>query len=206
VRQLFNGGRHPDLWLLLGDNAYTAGKDDEYQAGIFMAYIDTLRSVPLWPSLGNHDGGRWSGENGGYSDIKWITEVLSESRIQLLHNTATQLRVRDWPLQFVGVGDTWAASLDANAAFRAADAQVPTILLSHNPDAKEEVGDGCQAEACARAFLPLIEDRNLGGQVRIEGKCAGNLDQRRRVDAIAEVESVGKPRTCARVVRLNCAR
>jgi len=67
----FNGGRQIDLWLLLGDNAYDAGRDNEYQAGIFLPYVETLRTIPLWPSLGNHDGGSAHSptQSGVYYDI-----------------------------------------------------------------------------------------------------------------------------------------
>jgi hypothetical protein len=49
------GPTNTDLWLMLGDNAYEAGTDDEYQAAVFDIYRDILGRVPLWPTLGNHD-------------------------------------------------------------------------------------------------------------------------------------------------------
>ncbi|MGE0131108.1 MAG: purple acid phosphatase family protein [Blastocatellales bacterium] len=51
----FNGSRHTDLWLMLGDNAYSYGTDLEYQDAIFNVYPVTLRRSSLWPALGNHD-------------------------------------------------------------------------------------------------------------------------------------------------------
>ena len=63
----FNGGRHPDLWLLLGDNAYTAGKDDEclsvswrWQSGRKGARHPsrTQQHVPIPPS-GTIQRGPW---------------------------------------------------------------------------------------------------------------------------------------------------
>lgn len=47
--------RPADLWLMLGDNAYNRGEDDEYQRAVFDIYPDTLRNVFLWPTLGNHE-------------------------------------------------------------------------------------------------------------------------------------------------------
>lgn len=58
VRDAFHehaGARIADLWLMLGDNAYPEGTDDEYQAAVFDKYAALLRSMVLWPSLGNHD-------------------------------------------------------------------------------------------------------------------------------------------------------
>ncbi len=52
----FTGTRGTDLWLMLGDNAYPDGTDAEYQAAVFETYPVILRQVPLWPTLGNHDG------------------------------------------------------------------------------------------------------------------------------------------------------
>jgi len=53
----WTGDRPTDLWLMLGDNAYTAGKDTEYQGGIFDVFDAMLRKSVLWPCLGNHDAG-----------------------------------------------------------------------------------------------------------------------------------------------------
>jgi hypothetical protein len=60
VRDAFykwNGERPTDFWLMLGDNAYTAGRDIEYQGAIFDIFGATLRKSVLWPCLGNHDAG-----------------------------------------------------------------------------------------------------------------------------------------------------
>lgn len=52
----YMGSNHADGFLLLGDNAYNAGTDAEYQSGFFPQYQDSfLRNVVLWPSPGNHD-------------------------------------------------------------------------------------------------------------------------------------------------------
>jgi hypothetical protein len=45
-----------DFWLMLGDNAYNDGTDGEYQAAVFNTYPEILRQLPLWATLGNHDG------------------------------------------------------------------------------------------------------------------------------------------------------
>jgi hypothetical protein len=50
-----SGGVPSDVWLMLGDNAYPDGTDEEYQAAVFDTYPTILRSTPLWPAFGNHD-------------------------------------------------------------------------------------------------------------------------------------------------------
>ena len=47
--------RTPDLWLMLGDNAYEMGTDAEYQGAVFETYRKLLPNTPLWPTLGNHE-------------------------------------------------------------------------------------------------------------------------------------------------------
>jgi hypothetical protein len=44
-----------DVWLMLGDNAYSSGTDAEYEAGLFAPYREFLRGHCLWPTRGNHD-------------------------------------------------------------------------------------------------------------------------------------------------------
>jgi len=53
----WTGDRPTDFWLILGDIAYTAGKDAEFQGAIFQVYDAMLRKSVLWPALGNHDAG-----------------------------------------------------------------------------------------------------------------------------------------------------
>lgn len=53
----YSAGRVPDLWLMLGDNAYSVGTDSQYQKAVFAPYAWLLRQSPVWPTLGNHDAG-----------------------------------------------------------------------------------------------------------------------------------------------------
>lgn len=43
------------LFMMLGDNAYDTGTDAQYQQGVFVPYLQVLRSTVLWPTQGNHD-------------------------------------------------------------------------------------------------------------------------------------------------------
>ncbi|MGH9022200.1 MAG: metallophosphoesterase, partial [Acidimicrobiia bacterium] len=67
----FTGTRHTDLWLMLGDNAYSDGTDSQYQAAVFNMYPEMLRKSVLWPTLGNHDGHMADSatQSGPYYDI-----------------------------------------------------------------------------------------------------------------------------------------
>jgi len=67
----FAGSTQPNLWLMLGDNAYDSGLDSEYQAAVFNMYPSTLKQSVLWPTLGNHDGAaaNSSNQSGPYYDM-----------------------------------------------------------------------------------------------------------------------------------------
>ena len=51
------GNNYIDLWLLLGDNAYSYGHDYEYQSLFFEPYQNspTMKQTPIFPAPGNHD-------------------------------------------------------------------------------------------------------------------------------------------------------
>ena len=46
-----------DLLLLLGDNAYVEGTDEQWQGAFFDIYTDIIHSVSTWPTIGNHEMG-----------------------------------------------------------------------------------------------------------------------------------------------------
>ncbi|MBK8232149.1 MAG: metallophosphoesterase [Candidatus Eisenbacteria bacterium] len=71
VRNAFlqwNANAPIDFMLLLGDNAYDAGTDAQYQAALFDMYPSTLRSTTLWTTRGNHDV-LYSGSGNDYYDL-----------------------------------------------------------------------------------------------------------------------------------------
>jgi len=52
------GNNYMNALLLLGDNAYSQGKDPEYQSNFFNHYKDNfLKKYPVFPTPGNHDYG-----------------------------------------------------------------------------------------------------------------------------------------------------
>lgn len=64
----YTGTRATDVWLMLGDNAYTTGTDAEYQAAVFAMYPRFLQQCFLWPTRGNHDT-LHTGANNDYYEI-----------------------------------------------------------------------------------------------------------------------------------------
>ncbi len=63
----YAGSTRTDVWLMLGDNAYSDGTDSEYEKAVFDIYPMLLRQVPVWPTLGNHDAK--SADSGSQSGV-----------------------------------------------------------------------------------------------------------------------------------------
>ncbi|MGJ8641718.1 MAG: metallophosphoesterase [Opitutaceae bacterium] len=53
--QDFTKDRPADLWLMLGDNAYSDGTDQQFQNAVFNMYTPILHNTCLWPAVGNHE-------------------------------------------------------------------------------------------------------------------------------------------------------
>lgn len=53
----YSAEQQTDMCLLLGDNAYPDGTEDEYQEALFDVFDTQLRKTTLWPAYGNHDAG-----------------------------------------------------------------------------------------------------------------------------------------------------
>jgi len=52
----FVGDERPDMFLHMGDMAYSAGTEVEFTNNFFAPYAEILRSAVVWPTLGNHEG------------------------------------------------------------------------------------------------------------------------------------------------------
>lgn len=49
-----------NMWILLGDNAYKSGTQQDYNEGFFEAYPELLKRFVPWAIMGNHDARRWA--------------------------------------------------------------------------------------------------------------------------------------------------
>src|SRR5262249_2666989 len=78
--EAWSAGRAPDLWLMLGDNAYSSGTDADYQAGCFDLYPLEMRRWPLFPTRGNHDD-LYAGPEHDYLEFFPIPAVCGGHRV-----------------------------------------------------------------------------------------------------------------------------
>ena len=168
-------GDHPtDFWLMLGDNAYTAGKDTEYQGAIFEVFDAMLRKSVLWPCLGNHDAGSASSplQFGVYYDIFTLPAqaqaggVMSGSKAYYsidyanIHVVCLDSSDSDWSKN--GLMLRWLnADLEANK-------QDWLIAYCHHPpytkgshDSDRDADSEARMTMIRERVLPMLEDHGL---------------------------------------------
>jgi len=51
----YAGSRYTDVWLMLGDNAYSASTDAQFDQAVFGMFAEMFRQTVLWPERGNDD-------------------------------------------------------------------------------------------------------------------------------------------------------
>ncbi len=147
----------PDIICLTGDYiSFTLGRGDEYRK-ILKRLSD---AKPTFATLGNHDGGRWSAQAGGYPSVDPMVRVLEGAGIRVLRNQAVSLAVRSASYTLVGLDDYWSGTFDPNAAFvDTANHHGARIVLSHNPDTKDELA--------SYPWDLMLSGHTHGGQVKI---------------------------------------
>jgi hypothetical protein len=170
----WTGDRETDFWLMLGDNAYTAGKDVEYQGAIFQVFDAMLRKSVLWPCLGNHDAGSANSpiQFGVYYDIFTLPSqaqaggVMSGSEAYYsfdyanIHIVCIDSSDSDWSRR--GLMMRWLkADLEANKQdwLVAYCHHPPYTRGSHNSD-NDRDSDG-RMRLMRETVAPLLEEHGL---------------------------------------------
>lgn len=127
----------PDLICLTGDYiTHTLEQDEAYSR--LLSRLPA--AVPTFASLGNHDGGNWSRTHRGYKTPDKVCQVIERAGIRLLRNSGATLNIRDRSLRLIGLGDKWAKDFLPEPAFSSVpESADPTIVLSHNPDTKDQL-------------------------------------------------------------------
>ncbi len=106
---------NPDVICLTGDFVTDAAPFDEVEYARILRRLSS--AAPVFASLGNHDGGRWSASVGGLKDSSVIRSLLRDGNVSLLHNRSEIVRVRDQALRFAGVSDLWSERMGIDLAF-----------------------------------------------------------------------------------------
>jgi hypothetical protein len=169
VRDAFssaNGGRHTDLWLMLGDNAYENGTDAEFQGAVFDMYPQTLRTSVLWPTLGNHDTGGTTSFVDTYPYFRMFTLPKNGEAGGIASGTEHYYSFDFGNVHFICL-DSQTANRATNApmaTWAAADIAATTaqwiIAFWHHPPYSKGSHDSdveTQSLQMRRNFLPILE-------------------------------------------------
>lgn len=132
--------QNPDLICLTGDFISRTVVNAKEYASVLKTLSDY---APTYACPGNHDGGPWAGQCGGYKNTYAIEQLLKNADIQYLCNEHSRVRVRGSDLTIVGLRDLWTDDKDFRRAFSGINkhSEQTIIVLSHNPDSKEWLGE-----------------------------------------------------------------
>ncbi len=83
-----------DMWILLGDNAYSSGSQKQYNTNLFEPYKELVKRFVPWAVIGNHDGRRWAfydiwdfptkGESGGIASQSENFYAIDNGNLHLI--------------------------------------------------------------------------------------------------------------------------
>ena len=150
----------PDLVLLPGDFLYDANSSLAP-----LAELGGLRApLGIFAVIGNHD-------SGSYIDLRHrafrtddrsddVAQTLEELGIRVLRNDVARVATPHGPCAIAGIEDLWSPRYaDVPGFLRGLDRSVPTILLSHHPDAALDPG--------AQGIPLVVSGHTHGGQIRL---------------------------------------
>jgi len=125
----------PDIICLTGD--FITHSWDEWNA--YSKIMGQLSATaPTFASTGNHDGCRWIARFGGYARPTKVIDMLENANIHVLMNDRKEIALREKArFELIGLGDIWAEDFKPQLLTDTPQADVPRVLLSHNPDTKD---------------------------------------------------------------------
>lgn len=141
IDQAFQKGmkNSPDVCLLTGD-FITSQPTDAQLLDLRNCLAQYSKKIPTFACLGNHDGGYWSGKNGGFQTDEKIRAVLKDARVRLLDNQQVSVLIKGVPLTITGLGDLWSKQCRPEKCLNK-KSYATHLLLCHNPDAKDILRD-----------------------------------------------------------------
>lgn len=127
----------PDVVCLTGD--FITARWNEWNA--YSRILERLSKVaPTYGTTGNHDGGQWHEQHGGYNRPTNVIEMLEKANVRVLMNASCKVAVPNKnPFELLGFGDLWAKDFIPGNLLSPRKQQIPRIVMSHNPDTKDSI-------------------------------------------------------------------
>ncbi len=131
----------PHACVITGD--FITDQPEEKQLNKLHDLLKAFASkVPTYACMGNHDGGKWAHENGGYATNLKIRKLLESSNVIVLENERMEVYWNGVPVDLAGLGDLWSGNCRPNECLDKKlpgkkDYANPILLMNHNPDARD---------------------------------------------------------------------
>jgi predicted MPP superfamily phosphohydrolase len=138
----------PDIVALTGD---FIGSSPHFIPACAAALEKIKAREGVFACLGNHD--YWVGAHS-------VADALERAGVRVLRNEAQSLTLKGAALNIAGVDDPWRGKPDFDRALSRIDANVPTIMLCHQPD--------LFPASAQRAVDLMLSGHYHGGQVKLQ--------------------------------------
>ncbi len=150
----------PDLILMPGD---FISQSSVYYGDIAAALSRLRPTIASLATLGNHD--HWEGETEALACLEKAGVVALHNRSVVLTPDRRLSETAETGLGLAGVDDLGAGRPDLAAALRGSGPDLPTLLMSHNPDMAEHPA----ALASSQRVDLQLSGHTHGGQVVLPG-------------------------------------
>jgi hypothetical protein len=165
------GNNHTDVWMLLGDNAYNEGTDEEYQIALFEnMFEETMKHTVLWPTPGNHDLRSYMNPGDVAPYYKIFSPPVNGEAGGIASGTKAYYSYDYANVHFISL-DSYGTPRDSTAGMAtwlkadlAANTQKWTIAYWHHPpytkgsnDSDDNTGENKKLREIREQILPLLE-------------------------------------------------
>ena len=174
--QTFVGATPADFWLWLGDNAYPSGTATNFTDNVFNVHTQLLKSLPFFPSTGNHDYADNPYQSATTLTTTWayFDSFTMPTTAQLggIASTTEKYYSYDYGNAHFVVLDTWGANTNAAMySWLQSDLQANTkkfvVCYFHNPPYTKGTHDSDNSANDLPSFdvrqyiLPILEANNV---------------------------------------------
>jgi Calcineurin-like phosphoesterase/Secretion system C-terminal sorting domain/Purple acid Phosphatase, N-terminal domain/Fibronectin type III domain len=167
----YTGTTPTNVWLWVGDNAYSDGTDAEYSTNVFAKYTHRMKNTVIWPAAGNHDlhTANAVAQSGPYYDIFTLPKAAEAGG--LASGTEAYYSFNYANVHFVcleSTGSTFRATGGNMATWLAndlaANTQRWTIVYFHHPPYSKGSHDSdteTQLIQMRTNIVPILENKKV---------------------------------------------